>query len=237
MLATVKQDLQHQTRILSARYDSLIRHTETAEKTSKEHSKAKQKLAHNRSRLDTLLKRKTALKRSIDKDFAKTEARIKALAQKAANLKELLASLTKEPPASRSPSLPASLSPTRKGLLLPAEGSLAATFSGDHKGIKIASLKGGRIIAPWAGKVLFADEFRQYGNMVIIAHSGGFYSVLGSLARIDVGVGSQVIKGEPLGIVGSKPLYFEWRKNGEVINPMPWLASSPQVSPRGSPRG
>jgi len=50
------------------------------------------------------------------------------------------------------------------------------------------------------------------------------------LARLKEALGSRLLAGEPVGVMGRmssrKPsLYMELRRNGQPINPMPWLAA------------
>jgi septal ring factor EnvC (AmiA/AmiB activator) len=45
---------------------------------------------------------------------------------------------------------------------------------------------------------------------------------------LDAGVGQAVITGEPLGTMrldGTPSLYLELRRQGQPINPLPWLAA------------
>jgi septal ring factor EnvC (AmiA/AmiB activator) len=49
------------------------------------------------------------------------------------------------------------------------------------------------------------------------------------LARITAEVGQSVLAGEPVGVMGSPQgsprLYFELRRKGQPINPLPWIAA------------
>jgi septal ring factor EnvC (AmiA/AmiB activator) len=64
---------------------------------------------------------------------------------------------------------------------------------------------------------------------VIVQHGGGDYSVYGSLARIDVRKGQQVVKGAVIGTVGATDpdlpphLHFEIRPKGRAVDPLEWL--------------
>ena len=65
---------------------------------------------------------------------------------------------------------------------------------------------------------------------MIIDHGQGYHSLLAGLARIDTVIGQWVLAGEPVGVMGreakEKPvLYVELRRDGQPINPLPWLAA------------
>ncbi len=96
-------------------------------------------------------------------------------------------------------------------------------------GIGIAANNGAAVTAVASGQVKVAQPFGTYGLTVIIQHSGGDYSIYGSLGRIDVQQGAIVSKGEVIGAVGSADpelpphLHFEIRPGGRAVDPLQWL--------------
>ncbi|WP_374302481.1 murein hydrolase activator EnvC [Ferrovibrio sp.] len=119
---------------------------------------------------------------------------------------------------------------------LPARGRVVGRFGQSDengvplRGIRIEARPGAQVIAPADGKVMFAGPFRGYGQLLIIAHGGGYHSLLAGFGRIDRSVGQWVLAGEPVGLMGNSPgekpvLYLELRRKGETVNPLPWLAS------------
>jgi len=116
------------------------------------------------------------------------------------------------------------------------------TDSGDTaKGISIESRENAQIVAPSDGWVAFADEFRTYGQLLIINAGGGYHILLAGMDRIDVSVGQFVLAGEPVAVMGAAGktsggsdkkqdpvLYVEFRKDGRPIDPGPWWAKSPE---------
>ena len=55
--------------------------------------------------------------------------------------------------------------------------------------------------------------------------------LLAGFSRIDSVLGQWLLAGEPVGVMGPgkenvPSLYVELRRNGESINPLPWLAAS-----------
>ncbi|MCW5752099.1 MAG: peptidoglycan DD-metalloendopeptidase family protein, partial [Alphaproteobacteria bacterium] len=109
----------------------------------------------------------------------------------------------------------------RGGLaLLPARGKLILLFgqAGENgilsRGVSVETPPEARVIAPAEGKIVFAGPFRGYGQLLIIAHSGEYHSLMAGFSRIDGIVGQSVLSGEPVGIMGGgdgeKPvLYLE----------------------------
>ncbi len=75
------------------------------------------------------------------------------------------------------------------------------------------------------GEIRFAGTFKNFGNMIIIEHEGGYHSLVAGLARIDTVVGQKVAPGEPVGVLPSgnpenpAEVYYELRLNGRPVNP------------------
>ncbi len=83
--------------------------------------------------------------------------------------------------------------------------------------------------AVYEGKVVFAEWFKGYGQLVIINHGDGYHSLYGSLSEIFADVGD-IIKGKQAigrvgnsGLVNAPGLYFELRYKGKPLNPIQWL--------------
>jgi len=70
---------------------------------------------------------------------------------------------------------------------------------------------------------------RGRGNILIIDHYGGYYTVYAHLSEVDVVPGQKVHQGEEIGKVGNSGslsgamLHFEIWKNTKIINPEIWL--------------
>jgi len=103
-------------------------------------------------------------------------------------------------------------------------------FGAAQRGITIETRSGAQVVATFDGTVAFAGTFRGYGQMLIIEHGEGYHSLLAGLGRIDARAGQTVVAGEPVGIMAPLPgqtrkLYVEFRRNGQPVNPLPWLAA------------
>lgn len=91
-----------------------------------------------------------------------------------------------------------------------------------NDGIDIKCSKGTKVKAISAGRVAFADRYLGYGNLVIIDHGDGFYSIYANLDEIYVSQGKKVVQGEVIGRVDDY-LHFEFRVNAKPQNPLLWL--------------
>lgn len=112
--------------------------------------------------------------------------------------------------------------------ILPVAGRLVSGFGeggvADH-GVVIAPAPGAQIVAPAAGRVAFAGPYRGYDHIVIVAHDGGFTSLVTGLGQSDVGVGDTLVQGAPLGLAapGHPRVLIELRKDGQPVNPLDYL--------------
>ncbi len=82
------------------------------------------------------------------------------------------------------------------------------------------------MLSPIAGRVLFAEGFRQFGGLVIVEGADGHEEVLGGLGALNVLAGQPVKLGQPLGELGPRGrLYWEVRRRGQARNPLQGLAT------------
>ncbi len=135
------------------------------------------------------------------------------------------------------PEAMSSISAARGGLVFPVMGQLVMRYNQTSsagvasRGITIESRAGALVTAPFDGVVVFAGPFRGYGQLLIIEHSEGYHSLLAGLGRIDGALGQWVLAGEPVGVMGSDlrgayRLYVELRRDGQPVDPLPWLAAA-----------
>jgi septal ring factor EnvC (AmiA/AmiB activator) len=99
------------------------------------------------------------------------------------------------------------------------------------RGLTIEPREAAGLVAPADGTVAFAGTFRGYGQILILEHGGGYHSILAQLSRIDATVGQTVTAGEPVGRAGiddrgTPVLYLELRRNGQPVDPTPWLQTA-----------
>ncbi len=130
----------------------------------------------------------------------------------------------------------------RGTLALPVDGTVAARFGSSRqvegagtaptwKGVFIKAAEGAEVKSVAAGKVVFADWLRGFGNLIIVDHGEGFLSVYGNNESLLQQAGERVRAGQPIAEVGNtggntQPgLYFEMRFNGRPIDPLRWVAA------------
>jgi len=135
---------------------------------------------------------------------------------------------------------------TRKALIrgngrmvFPANGAITSSFGWRvhpilgyqrfHAGIDFGADSGSPIYAADSGSVIFAGWYGGYGNTVIIDHGSGITTLYGHASRLYVIEGQNVQRGQTVAAVGSTGLstgphlHFEVRKQGEPVNPAPYL--------------
>jgi len=97
------------------------------------------------------------------------------------------------------------------------------------KGMVISAAEGSEVKAIADGRVLLADWLQGYGLVVVVEHGKGDMSLYGYNQSALVSVGAQVRAGQPIALVGTSggqgtpSLYFEIRRQGQAVNPQPWL--------------
>ncbi|HDL8053583.1 TPA: murein hydrolase activator EnvC [Yersinia enterocolitica] len=97
------------------------------------------------------------------------------------------------------------------------------------KGMVISAPEGSEVKAIADGRVLLADWLQGYGLVVVVEHGKGDMSLYGYNQSALVNVGAQVKAGQPIALVGTSggqgepSLYFEIRRQGQAVNPQPWL--------------
>lgn len=118
----------------------------------------------------------------------------------------------------------------------PVPGKLLQHFGskknvGDLKwqGVLIDAETGTGVKAVGAGKVVFADWFKNLGLLMIIDHGDGYMSLYGHNQNLLKNTGDRVLAGETIATVGDSggrrdtALYFEIRNGAKPLNPALWV--------------
>jgi len=164
-------------------------------------------------------------------------ALVKELAEAAEKLKKIIVSRSQ---SSRSHG---SLAKHKGRLPMPTSGVVVRFFGlerdrrfktvTEHKGIDIEAPLGTAVKAIFPGQVIFASWLKGYGNLIIIDHGEGYYSIYGHLLEFKAKVNKNIRQHEVIGSVGDTDsligpaLYFEIRKHGRPQDPLEWV--SPMV--------
>ena len=131
----------------------------------------------------------------------------------------------------------------RHSLPWPVKGKVISKFGKEYRqdlntwifrdGIKIAARSGQSVQCVEAGEVIYAGPFRSYGNVVIVDHGKGFFSIYGFLHTIGTKVGDKLSRGAALGTAGldtqqssgtgQYAVYFETRQGTTAVDPLEWL--------------
>jgi septal ring factor EnvC (AmiA/AmiB activator) len=233
------------------------------------------RFAEEEERLTQLVAEKKRRASSRAGDLAAERRNAAELASKAKSLEELMTSLERDlasvrqaEAAAEAAALAARPAPTDAGRLqpaiafadakgrlpLPVRGVAVQSYGeqnglgGTAEGLSIATRAGARVTAPCDGWVVYAGEFRSYGQLLILNGGDGYHVVLAGMERIDVELGQFVLTGEPVGMMGSQRLasatapdaslsqpvlYIEFRKEGASIDPAPWWVGSQDRKVRG----
>jgi len=101
-----------------------------------------------------------------------------------------------------------------------------------HLGIDLASVRHADVQAANRGEVVFADYLGIYGNMVILDHGIGVFSLYSHLSQIFAAKGDVVSSGAVIGktgtsgMAGGDHLHLSMLVNGIFVNPVEWWDSS-----------
>lgn len=93
----------------------------------------------------------------------------------------------------------------------------------------IRSNPGNDVKAIAAGRVVFADWMRGFGNLMIIDHGSSYLSIYGNNDALLKQVGDVIRGGETIAAVGNSGgnpesgLYFELRHDGQPLDPLKWV--------------
>ena len=103
----------------------------------------------------------------------------------------------------------------------------------ENDGIDIRANVGNPVYAVFAGNVVFRDWIDERGNMVVLDHGNGYYTLYAHLDRFSVEKSDEVVAGQEIGKVGETGslkgsiLHFEIRQHALALDPAEWLSKKP----------
>jgi murein hydrolase activator len=214
--------------------DALARERQTLEAQAKSLSRLQAEALAARAAVDRAVSTRTRLVDSIDarRDLnAQLTGELEAAQQR---LQGTVAQLG----AARAPGAALPLRPFKGVLPWPAPGIVTGRFgrqkasaSGPglaRTGVDLSLSEGQPVRSVHEGLVAYADQFTGYGNLIILDHGEGAYSLYGYLDTMEVARGDRVDAQALLGASGRNPngnpaLYFELRVDGAAVDPLQWL--------------
>ena len=261
-LAADLSELARLRREIAAERDALVRNRASlederrrtaafGEERRRQQSENEKALEAERTKTQALAKQAETVRELIarmEKEIA-SAARAAETARRETAEKTTAAALAD--PARIAPAL--AFAQARGRLPLPVSGTRVREFGapdglgGTERGLLILTRTGAQVTAPCDGWVVFAGNFRSYGQLLIINPGGGYHVLLAGMERITVELGQFVLTGEPVAVMGNGPntatavtlgssqpvLHVEFRKDGNSIDSAPWWAATETEKARG----
>ena len=101
-----------------------------------------------------------------------------------------------------------------------------------HGGLDLRAAEGTPVLAPAAGKVVLSEKLPVRGNVVVIDHGLGVFSLFAHNSELIAQTGQMVHKGEVVSLSGNTGLsngphlHWEIHVNGPGVNPLEWVRRS-----------
>jgi septal ring factor EnvC (AmiA/AmiB activator) len=106
-----------------------------------------------------------------------------------------------------------------------------------QKGLDIRAPAGAPVKALAPATVAWSGWLGGYGNLVVLDQGEGYHTIYAHLAQVLRPVGARVFPGEVVGTVGETGslkgayLYFEVRRRGLAVDPLPWVGAAMARAP------
>ena len=199
--------------------------------------------AERRASLQEKIDQQRTLLASIQREKAVHEEAVRELEDAEKQLSRKLAEIRSSHPALRAPEilLKSSIRRARGRLPFPVyKGRIEVPFGRAvdprfgtvtlQTGIDVRAPSGAPVHAVWDGRVAHAGWFRGFGNLLIVDHGHGMFSLMAHLDQLRKALGDGVRAGEEVGTVGETGslkgpyLYFELRDGQKPLDPEQWLS-------------
>ncbi|MGQ9560992.1 MAG: murein hydrolase activator EnvC family protein [Candidatus Oleimicrobiaceae bacterium] len=223
-----------------ARQQALLRNK--LEEQARILAQKRQEEAHLRGSRSTRAK----LLSEVRRDKTQLRRRLQEYEQAAARIERLISSAEQQrlaaPPATKT-ATSGGLADKKGHLPWPTPGKVVGKYGRtkhpqlgtitQNIGVDIEGREGAPVRCVAEGKVAVITWQRGGGNIVIVDHSGGFYTVYARLGEIYVTQQEEVTAGQTIGSVGEEGvlgepvLHFEVWKGTQHLNPLDWLTARP----------
>ncbi|MCG2725624.1 MAG: peptidoglycan DD-metalloendopeptidase family protein [Elusimicrobia bacterium] len=215
-------------------------------KDSELESKRRNIIGQRRFQNKQVVQKKSELSK-MEKEYKRKGEEIENLKNDAKSLLWLIKKLeSRSPYKKRMPENKEHLPIEKHSLPWPVQGMVISNFGRENlphlktwivrEGIKIETQVDKEVFPVMNGNVIYSGHFRTYGNVVILDHEKGFFTVYGFLKSISVkknesvnmntvigraGIDTQSASGSEGNNLGA--LYFEIRAGTNAINPVTYL--------------
>ncbi|MBW6392884.1 murein hydrolase activator EnvC family protein [Billgrantia antri] len=233
--------LNHLARARNARLDEIARlDAELAENRREQRHRGErldglaEELGERSSELAERMAERERLVAELDARYSDEQSRLARLDQDRSEAERVLERVREELARLERPPPSTAIERTRGDLPWPVQGNVTAGYQrGDgvhYNGMLIEARAGTPVEAVHAGRVVFSDWMRGFGNLLIIDHGDNIMTLYAHLQHFGVEVGQAVSRGEVIAMVGNSgghgtpALYFEVRRNGDPIDPQAWIA-------------
>ena len=214
-----KEELQQQKLSHQRRFDELDKHVNLQKQKI-------QTLKEDEKNLTKLVEKLTKIAEEQKRQRELAKAKAKANAQKEKLEKEQQKNNKKTLPNDDKNIVINNVTNNAKNLILPVAGKVITSFGQKKsdgiisKGVTISAKIGDNVKAIADGKIVFADEMRGFGNLLVIDHQNSYMTVYAHNDEILVSLNQTVQAQQNIGKVGeSGVVYFELRKQGKAVNP------------------
>lgn len=213
----IHSSLNQTQELLSAREQDLKNLT----RLSQDLVKTRERLSREKEELETL---EVHLKEKVSELKNEIEFRRRYVQDIRSELKKLLEEFGPETPGA---SLPSLIPPVEAPLFLRYGKIKDPVFGVEifHPGWTYRVAPGTTVRAAASGEVLFYGWVRGYGNLLILKHPGGWFTLYGHLKESHLRPGDHAEQGDPIALSGDSgslygpTLQFEVRKGKDPINP------------------
>ncbi|GAB4365356.1 MAG: murein hydrolase activator EnvC [Deltaproteobacteria bacterium] len=247
-----ERDHRFTRRVLDAEAGRLDRLTE--EKDRKERvllgleravKASERKITEEKKAGQRLLEQRRAEARRLEDLRAEKERKekeLRALRQRIARMESLVSRIEKrlrdeERRAKRKPGSagPSRFSALPGGILPPVRGTVISRFGKqndplfdvevENRGVEIEAPSGSPVRSIGMGKVVFRGSVAGFGNVLILQHGSGLFSVYGRAESFSARQDQEVVAGQVIGRLpvnpdGTSVLYLELRAGGTAIDPL-----------------
>ena len=178
----------------------------------------------------------------IQRETKRKEKQVKALRARVARMEALVSRIERQVreaerrrPGGGGREGPSKFSGIPGGLVAPVRGRVVGPFGKyrdpvfqvdvENHGVEIEASSGAPIRSIGKGNVVFSGAVAGFGNVLIIQHGSGLFSVYGKAESFSVAQGQDIGPGQNIGRLPASPdgksvLYLELRAAGTAIDPM-----------------